>query len=183
MSPRPANLREALVAFRHASPAMVDRMLALLDTGPAAFDRAAYVPGHFTASAFVLRPGRCELLLIHHRKLELWLQPGGHVEPSDADPWAAARRELEEETGLTAVRPLAKGLLDVDIHDIPARSDAPAHQHFDLRFGFALDDPTAEVVAASDAKDARWVGLDALADVQTDDSVRRTAERLAALAR
>jgi len=179
MPPTHAGLRDALLAFRTASPTLVERMLALLDAGSAAFDRAAFVPGHFTASAFVVRPDRRELLLIHHRKLELWLQPGGHFEPTDADPQAAARRELGEETSLTAVRPLGVGLLDVDIHDIPARGDAPRHQHFDLRFGFALDDLDAQVLAASDAKDARWVSLDALADVQTDDSVRRTARRLA----
>ena len=179
MSTSHARLRDALVAFEAASPAVVERMLELLDRGPEAFDRAAFAPGHFTASAFVIR--RDELLLIHHRKLELWLQPGGHIEPGDDDAWAAARRELREETGLSVVRPLGTGLLDVDIHDIPARGDAPVHQHFDLRFAFALDDPDARVVAASDAKGARWVALDALADVQTDDSVRRTARRLAAL--
>lgn len=177
MSTSHARLREALLAFRDESPAVVERMLLLLDSGSAAFDRSAFVPGHFTASAFVVRHD--ELLLIHHRKLELWLQPGGHIESDDDDPWDAARRELREETGLSTVRALGRGLLDVDIHDIPARGDAPVHQHFDLRFAFELEDPNARVVAASDAKDARWVALDALADVHTDDSVRRTAQRLA----
>mgnify|MGYP000946051257 CR=1 FL=1 len=55
--------------------------------------------GHFTASAFILCPGLSKILLLKHKSLELLLQPGGHIEKEDATPFAAALRELEEETG------------------------------------------------------------------------------------
>ena len=72
------------------------RMLALL-ADPRCFSRDAFVPGHFTASTFVLSPAGDGLLLILHAKLALWLQPGVHVEPDDVDLLAAARRELAED--------------------------------------------------------------------------------------
>ena len=138
---------------------------------PGCLSRATTTPGHFTASAFVLSPDGAHLALIRHPKLGLWLQPGGHLEPEDADPESAARREVAEELGLGELRPL--GLVDLDIHDIPARPTEPAHQHFDLRFGF---------VSSSNRLDgeheAQWVALTALDGVQTDASVRRGAARL-----
>ena len=66
--------------------------------------RKQFEPGHFTASAFVLHPTEPSILLIKHRKLGLWLQPGGHLQPEDTSAEHAARRELEEETGLQAYR-------------------------------------------------------------------------------
>ena len=79
--------------------------------GEASRSRAHFVPGHLTASAFVTNGEG--VLLIHHDRLGRWLQPGGHVEPEDADLHAAALREITEETTLTSLEPL--GLLDVDL--------------------------------------------------------------------
>jgi 8-oxo-dGTP diphosphatase len=52
---------------------------------------------HFTAS--VLVENRGEFLLLYHRKLSMWLHPGGHVE-ADEEPQDAVLRELEEETAI-----------------------------------------------------------------------------------
>ncbi len=151
-------------------------MLALLDQGEPALSRRHFEPGHFTASAFILSPARDELLLILHRKLGLWLQPGGHVEPSDDSVQAAARREAREEVGLEALTLAHDGIFDVDIHEIPALAGQPAHQHFDVRFLFVS--PTKEIRPASDAEDARWIALESVADVQSDESVMRAVRRL-----
>ena len=153
-------------------------MKTLLDRGPTAFARDEYDPGHFTASAFVLGPERDALLLILHAKLGLWLQPGGHVEPDDADVVAAARRELAEEVGLRDVELVLPGILDIDVHLIPA-SKQPAHRHFDVRFLFRAK--SGALAPASDARAARWVPLGAVADAGSDASVRRAALRIAAL--
>ncbi len=81
------------------------------------FDRNNFAPGHFTASAFVVDPKTHSLLLILHRKLGLWLQPGGHIDPGDELAALAARREVMEETGVSELSPLFgnAGIFDVDI--------------------------------------------------------------------
>lgn len=158
----------------------VARMRELLGREGDPFSRAHVDPGHFTASAFLLSPDQEQVLLILHGKLGLWLQPGGHVEPEDRDIFAAALRETEEEAGATdvVVGPGSPRLLDLDIHEIPANpgKGEPAHAHYDVRV--LLQARSWDLVAGSDAVDARWVPLDQVRDAGTDDSVRRAVRKL-----
>lgn len=160
------------------------RMLSLLDDdGGRLFSRETFVPGHFTASAFVLSPEQDALYLIHHAKLGLWLQPGGHVEEHDEDLLAAARREVEEEAGLASapLHPGALGVFDLDIHPIPARRDEPAHEHLDVRFLFLAPSRDA-LLASAEVRGGRWVLLSEVGDAGSDDSVLRAARKARSLA-
>ncbi|HSC88630.1 MAG TPA: NUDIX hydrolase [Polyangiaceae bacterium] len=161
-------------------------LLELIERGQEAFARHHFVPGHFTASAFVLSPDGAELLLIRHAKLGLWLQPGGHIEPDDADLTAAALRELREETSVVEAT-LLEPHFDVDVHVIPAFGEQPAHLHHDVRI--LLRASTREIAQGDDALDAAWFPLSLLATgsgplgagLGTDESVRRVARHLAAI--
>lgn len=158
------------------------RMLALAAAPGDVFARSHFAPGHFTASAFVLSPDATSLLLILHRRLGRWLQPGGHVEPGDESVPAAARREVAEETGLVDLDEPAVGagggaLLDLDVHPIPAHGAEPAHEHFDVRV--LLRARSAVLAPGPDVGGARWVPLAEVAAAMTDESVRRVAAKLA----
>ena len=148
--------------------------------------RSASLEGHLTASAWVVDRSRSHAALVHHRKLNLWLQPGGHVEDTDSSWRAAAQREVTEETGLERFIHHADDakLFDVDVHTIPARLNEPAHFHYDLRFLFVAD-VDATVVSADrtlvtntdEAHDCRWFALSALLnDSSLDASMRRMIE-------
>lgn len=152
------------------------RMTELARSGSDPFSRDNYIPGHFTASSFVLSKDKANLLLIFHSKLQRWLQPGGHVDPTDVDLLAAARREVQEETGIGAMDPLRAGLFDLDIHPIPERRGAPAHEHFDLRYVFTAHDDAYS--AGSDAVAARWVPLAEVHAIESDESVQRAVRKL-----
>jgi 8-oxo-dGTP pyrophosphatase MutT (NUDIX family) len=164
----PADPREALAQ---------GRMLALLEA-EGAFDREHFVPGHFTASAFVLSPERDAVLLIFHKKLSLWLQPGGHVEPGDESLLGAAHREVAEEVGLYDLPNVAENgsLFDIDVHSIPARPDEPVHEHFDVRFLFQAS--SRDFRASDEVAGARWVPLSEIASTTNDESLRRPARKL-----
>lgn len=151
-----------------------------LALGPGLTQKHHWDPGHLTSSALVLSPDERALLLIFHRGFGRWIQPGGHLDPTDPEVHAAARRELAEETGLTQVRvpAWAPGLLDVAVHRVPGglKPGQPAHLHFDLRV--ALVAQRRRVNAATDAADVGWFALDGLDRVETDGSVRLAARRM-----
>jgi 8-oxo-dGTP pyrophosphatase MutT (NUDIX family) len=156
-----AHLQDQLAAYLDRYPESADeiRPLLALDT-PAGFDRAT-LPGHVTASAIVLDESGA-VLLIHHRTLDRWFQPGGHLDPDDDSLPAAARREAIEETGLD---PACLELLDpapvhIDVHPIPAnpRKGEAAHDHYDVRYLFRCTSgelrPRAEEVHAAEWRPA-----------------------------
>ncbi|MET0387390.1 MAG: NUDIX domain-containing protein [Polyangiales bacterium] len=186
--PRRDHLRRLLDGLQPADPLEFEhkqRILQLLSGTEQPFSRAQYAPGHVTASAFVVDPSGRALLLILHAKLHLWLQPGGHVEDDDSDVLAAARREVREEVGIHELTPVGDGLLDVDVHEIPARRDQPAHAHFDVRFLFTT--AATSFQAGSDAQAARWIEIDQLlraaaaptaSELPSDESVLRAVRKL-----
>lgn len=151
------------------------RTRALLEQSSAPFSRSKFDPGHITASGLVLSPARDRVLLVFRRRLQRWLQPGGHVEPEDADLIAAARREVLEETGVGLDPYVVPALIGVDVHLIPARSDEPPHLHHDLVFRFvALGDGA---IAPEVGRDVRWGDISRLAEVDPDDALRRSVRR------
>jgi 8-oxo-dGTP pyrophosphatase MutT (NUDIX family) len=134
--------------------------------------------GHLTGSAFVLDSARKHLLLIHHRALDRWLQPGGHAD-GDPDLVAVARREVLEETGVGDLELLVPGPFDLDIHAIPEKRGVPAHLHYDVRFLFAAP---ADAILLADEREVRaavWVPLENLGALPLDESVLRPARRIA----
>lgn len=176
-----------LSAYRVAHPdeeAVVDRISALADAHPDCFERTCR-PGHLTGSAWVVSADGERHLLMLHRKLGKWLQPGGHAD-GQANMEGVARREAEEETGLTGLETIASGRgllpLDVDVHDIPARL-APdgtliddAHEHHDIRFLLRVTGSDALVVN-EESHELRWCLRDEVRTLTSEPSVLRLLDK------
>ncbi|MBY6114801.1 NUDIX hydrolase [Mameliella alba] len=143
--------------------------------GPAAFSRDPHIGGHVTGSAFLLSPDRRAVLLTHHAKLDRWLQLGGHCD-GIADASFVALKEAYEESGLSRIRLLSDRVLDVDIHEIPARGAEPAHLHYDIRF--LMQAEAGEIRPSPESHALKWVPLADLASFTRAESVLRMARRL-----
>ncbi|MGW6401190.1 NUDIX hydrolase [Streptomyces sp. NPDC055134] len=126
--------------------------------------------GHLTASALVIDPSRGRVLLTLHKKLQMWLQMGGHCEPGDLTLADAALREATEESGIPGLTLLPGGPVRLDRHPIPG----PCTQHLDTQYAAVA--PADAVAAISDESlDLRWFPYDEVAGV-ADDSVVRLVE-------
>lgn len=163
-----------IVAGYRSTIADADEHLSLLrwqlDEGHALESRETY-PGHITTSAIILSPDGHQTLLIDHKTLRRWLQPGGHYEDAPSF-WLSARREAEEETGLVSppLHPWHSGEdrpFLIDSHEVPgkaSRGERP-HVHHDLQFLFVADPADRLVAQLEEVHAARWFPASALESV------------------
>lgn len=140
----------------------------LADTSADPFSRAN-MQGHITTSGLVYDAAADKVLLIHHRTLNRWLQPGGHHEGLDRLDVSAAR-EVEEETGVNVNVRVHQAprfdapLIDIDSHAIPANpaKGEGAHVHHDFLYLFRGDATAPLSPQWEEVRGVRWVTCDAL---------------------
>jgi len=145
--------------------------------------------GHFTGSALVTTPELNKVLLTHHRKLNLWLQLGGHAD-GEHQLDRVASQEAHEESGLTRLyiddcKELSQQNriigcaypFDLDRHLIPARLDEPAHFHYDVRY-LVIADPIETLTISQESHDLGWFSLEKAYQLTTERSMHRQFEKL-----
>jgi 8-oxo-dGTP pyrophosphatase MutT (NUDIX family) len=157
---------------------MRDRLRAFVAANEDCFERTN-VAGHVTGSAWIVDADASAVVLLHHRKLDRWLQPGGHAD-GDGDVRRVALREAMEETGLPDLAPASAGIYDLDVHEIPARGDEPAHLHYDVRHAFYAHRDEAPIVS-DESHAVRWVPFAEIEHFTIDESVRRLVAKSASL--
>lgn len=142
---------------------------------PDCFKRT-HLPGHITGSAWILDEEEKHVLLVHHAKLNKWLQPGGHAD-GDEDVLRVALREAEEETGIRKFLVTENRIFDIDIHPIPARKDFPGHLHYDVRYRVqaSIQEP---LVVSEESHDVQWIALDQLEKYNNEPSLLRMRSKL-----
>lgn len=155
---------------RAAEALFRERMLALLDGTPDCFHRTSF-PAHFTGSALVVNADGSRALLHHHRKLDRWLQFGGHCD-GDEEILRVACREAEEESGLTGLIVASARPFDLDIHEIPAHGAEPVHEHFDVRY-VLIAPADAIPVTSAESKELRWFTAEEMEALGLDDGLQR----------
>ena len=167
-------LREQLRAHASAEPReerSLRRTLAMLDWLVSPLDEFAD-PTHVTGSAIVLDDdGR--VLLHRHKRLGIWLQPGGHVDAGESCEEATVR-EVREETGLVVVLPTS-GPLHVDVHQGPR-----GHVHLDVRWLLHASADHALAPAPGESQDVAWFSpADAIAttDIAAANAIRAAVRR------
>ncbi len=136
------------------------------------YDRKNF-DGHITTSAFIVKAASKEILLLRHKSLQKWLQPGGHFE-GDASLMDSALREAEEESGipkpalkLYSTFENAHTPFDIDSHYIPAnpKKNEDGHYHHDIRYLFLYTGDGGNSYNEDEATGMKWVKF---ADLEGD---------------
>ena len=166
------------LARRPEDAAVAEQMIAFVRSHPDCFLRSC-PEGHITGSAWILSADHRQVLLTHHRKLDRWLQLGGHSD-GESDPRKVALREAQEESGLARLQFLPEASdplpLDLDVHPIPAFDGAPAHLHLDVRF-LLVAEAGQQLSVSAESKDLRWFERGRLSDFVDEESLLRLERR------
>jgi len=147
----------------------LELILYLIEHSPDPYAREQFTPGHVTCSGMVVAPDGHRILIVHHRRLERWLLPGGHVEPGDATIADSARREVIEETG--AILDASAVLAGADVHGIPGKGREPYHLHHDLLF--RLQATSDKIRVSEESHAVAWCGPEEFERYAVPDNVRR----------
>jgi 8-oxo-dGTP pyrophosphatase MutT (NUDIX family) len=145
------------------------RFIQFVEKHPDCFERTLPI-GHITGSAWLLHPAGTQVLLTHHKKLNIWVQLGGHADGND-DILKAALNEAIEESGIEEIVPLSRQIFDIDIHRIPERKNEPAHYHYDVRFAFKS--LSEDYVVSEESHDLEWVNIGQLEKYTSEPSMLR----------
>lgn len=157
-----------------AERSSIDRTLAELDRLADPFDQESD-PVHVTGSAIVVGPRG--VVLLRHKRLGLWLQPGGHVDPGET-PWEGALREAREETGLEV------SFVEVDVDGVPplvhvdVHAGGRGHTHLDLRY--LVDGGDADPAPPEgESQEIGWFDWPAAIERASDDRLTALLRHLA----
>jgi 8-oxo-dGTP pyrophosphatase MutT (NUDIX family) len=177
--------------YRDAFPAeavMVDRICRLVESRANCFDRTCR-PGHITGAAWIVSTDRRRSLLTHHRKLDRWLQLGGHAD-GQCDIEEVALREAREESGLARfdIVPIDGVLMpfDIDVHNIPARYDSngklieDAHEHHDIRF-LMIAHSDDDITVSDESHEVAWFTPEEVLQRTSEESIVRMLNKALAL--
>ncbi len=166
------NIIKLLTSYKEKYPtesALADEFLSLINDYEDSFFRTNFF-GHITGSAWVI-DSAARVLMMHHKKLDKWLQPGGHCD-GEFDVMNVAKREVVEETGLEDLSLLSPEILDIDKHYIPPKGAEPEHFHFDIRFIFKANHPE-KIIKNEESNDLKWFTDTKLNQMNLPESIMR----------
>ncbi|HEU4914373.1 MAG TPA: NUDIX domain-containing protein [Candidatus Saccharimonadales bacterium] len=142
------------------------------------------VPGQYdlTASAYIVYTGgRAPALLLHrHRKLNKYLQFGGHVE-LDESPWSAVAHEITEESGYSMSRldllqpgipaaTISEGIMHPQpVTTISVRFGDTDHYHTDIAYAFTAKDMPPGSADRSESAEIKAFTMPELIALPTED--------------
>ncbi|WP_291724654.1 NUDIX hydrolase [Bernardetia sp.] len=139
--------------------------------------------GQLTGSAWVVNSERTKVLLIHHKKLNRWLQIGGHIETDDQTIEQTILREVTEESGLKNLKLLSSSIYDLDVHTIPQKKEVAEHLHFDIRLVVEADENDTLLAQNEEVLDVKWYFVSEMenpseTDILIDASMKRMINKM-----
>ena len=171
------NLKQLLKIYIQKNPYEVNaiKMLNFFDNHDGCFEKDN-LPGHFTGSAWVISPDKNKILMTHHKKLNMWLQLGGHAD-GETDLKSVALKEAKEESGLNYFSILSEEIFDLDIHQIEPMNEEPEHLHYDVRFLLEADPNEQNIIISEESYDVKWIQLDDVFNHNSEESISRMVEK------
>lgn len=170
------NLRTQLTVYGDRWPeeaSTLNSFITFIESYPDCFKRSNDY-GHVTGSAWLVDPSGNLVLLTHHKKLNAWVQLGGHAD-GECNILSVAVREAREESGIHSIEVVSPEIFDIDIHTIPPAGDVNAHLHFDVRY--ALRAHHINHIKSDESHELVWVDVTAIDSYTSEESMLRMAQK------
>jgi len=137
--------------------------------------------GHFTSSALVVNKEKTKVLMIHHNIYNSWAWPGGHAD-GDSDLLHVAMKEVNEETGVTKIKPLGEGIFALDIipvwGHVKRGKYVSSHEHLNVTYLLECDEKENLSIKDDENSGVRWIELDKLLECVEDKQMHSIYEKL-----
>ena len=130
-----------------------EKIIAFVQQYTNCFERTLDI-GHITASSWLVSQDNTKALLTHHKKLNMWIQIGGHCD-GESDTLAVALKEAQEESGIEQIKPMQLSIFDLGVHLIPEYKKEKAHYHYDIRF--LLQAADEKIIISDESHDLLWI--------------------------
>lgn len=122
--------------------------------------------GHFTGSSLLLNSDCTHFMLMHHKKIGIWLQLGGHCD-GESDVLLTSIKEAQEESGINEIEFLSDKIFDIDVHKFPAMKNLNEHFHFDVRF-LLKTVGNDKIIVNEESHDVKWFALDKFEEIKSN---------------
>jgi|TARA_B100000315_G_scaffold259420_1_gene315420 8-oxo-dGTP pyrophosphatase MutT (NUDIX family) len=172
-------LKQLLINYKNNhsdEKSLIEASIQFLESTPQCFNRNN-LNGHFTGSSWIVDETREWVLMTHHRKLDLWLQLGGHADGC-SDLLKVALSEAREESGFNVFNVLSPDIFDLGIHRIPKYNNTPAHFHYDVRFILESPHGTENIIVSDESHDVAWVHKDNVINKNPEESMARMLKKM-----
>ena len=138
--------------------------------------------GQLTGSAWIVNEERTKVLLIHHKKLNKWLQIGGHIENTDQSIEETVLREVREESGINNLKLLSSPsnlIYDIDIHTIPQKNQVAEHSHFDIRLIIEANENEKLIPQNEEVLAIKWYSIHEVKNLaESTTSINQSMKRM-----
>jgi len=136
---------------------------------------------HFTTSAWIINKERTKVLMIYHNIYKSWAWVGGHAD-GEEDLFSVINREIEEETGLTNLKPIINGIYGINIvpvdNHIKRGKIVNSHLHVDVEYLFEADESIPLRIKEDENSGVKWVDINKVNDYTTEERMKPIYERL-----
>jgi len=128
---------------------------------------------HITASVWIINEDMNKCLLVHHKKLNKWIQIGGHVDDSES-AYDAAVRETKEETGLVDIKLMGNGIFDISIFE--GMKKGRKHKHYDVIYLFQANE-NDKLIISDESNELKWININDINRYTNEEEILRLAEK------
>lgn len=137
-------------------------MLSMLDATPDIYTRENQV-AHMTASSWIVNKSHDKVLMIYHNIYNSWSWTGGHAD-GDRDLLAVAKREAEEETGVTDIKAVTEDIFSIEILTVDGHEKrgvyVPSHLHMNVTYLLEADEEEVLRIKPDENSGVKWFSLE-----------------------